>query len=88
MLPVDVFAQDELAASRTFNGCDGMETKIQLAGRRWWSSSMVLLGFGKLGDDGDTLQLLACKFNGLESRLFVLELGVLRNWHWVNVRTY
>jgi hypothetical protein len=51
----------------------------KLGGRRWWSSSMVLLGFGKLGDDGDTLQLLACKLNGLESRLFVLELGVLRN---------
>jgi hypothetical protein len=49
---------------------------------------MVLLGFGKLGDDGDTLQLLACKLNGLESRLFVLDLDVSRNRRWVHVRTY
>jgi hypothetical protein len=40
------------------------------------TSSTVLLGFSKLGNDGDTLQFLASQLQCLRYRLLIFELNV------------
>jgi hypothetical protein len=49
-------------------------------------SGTVLLGFGKLRNDGDTFELLAGQLKSLGNRLFVLELNVTNAGIYVSTR--